>query len=78
MYKNVEELEKEIDYLKRRISTLEKKENRRKSFKYLKIIIKILIIGTIVFGIWRAYDYVVNGIPNMISEKIHEVLPFLK
>ena len=74
--KDIDELEDEIEYLKKRVSILEKKDNRRTSFKYLKIIAKILFWGLILFGIWRGYDYVVNGLPNMINEKIKEINPF--
>ena len=74
--KDIDELEDEIEYLKKRVSILEKKDNRRTSFKYLKIIIKILFYGLIIFGIWKGYDYVVNGLPNMINDKIREINPF--
>ena len=74
--KDIDELEDEIEYLKKRVSILEKKDNRRTSFKYLKIIIKILFFVLFIFGIWKGYDYVVNGLPNMINDKIREINPF--
>ena len=44
MNNDIEKLEKEIILLKKRISILEGKENRRKAFGYMKIIGKILFI----------------------------------
>ena len=76
MSEDVLELQQEIDTLNKRISVLEKKENRRKSLSYLKLIIKILLIGAIIFGIWRGYEYVVHEIPNMMEEKIKDINPF--
>ena len=76
MSEDVLELQQEIDTLNKRISVLEKKENRRKSLTYLKLIIKLLLIGAIIFGIWRGYEYVVHEIPNMMEEKIKDLNPF--
>ena len=76
--KDIDELEEELEYLKKRVSVLEKRDNRRTGFKYLKIIFKLLFYGLIIFGIWKGYDYVVNGIPNMINNKIQEFNPFKK
>ena len=74
----IEKLEAEIVLLKKRIDVLEKTESRRKALKYLKILIKVLVIGALIFGIWKSYDYVVNGIPNLIEEKIKDINPFKK
>ncbi len=76
MNDEIENLEEEIELLKKRISILEKSENRRRAAKYLSIIFKILMILIVCFGIWKAYDYVVNGIPNMMEEKIKSLNPF--
>ncbi len=72
------ELQEEIDVLNKRISILEKKESRRKSLVYLRIILKLVLFGAIVFGIWRGYEYVVHQIPNMMEEKIKAINPFRK
>ena len=74
----VQELKNEIEFLKKRVSSLEKKENRRTSFKYLKIIIKIILIVLLFYGLWRGYDYLVHGVPDMLNEKIKEIIPFRK
>ena len=74
----IEKLEAEIVLLKKRIDVLEKTESRRKALKYFKILIKVLVIGALIFGIWKSYDYVVNGIPNLIEEKIKDINPFKK
>ncbi len=78
MNPEVEKLKSEIELLKKRINSLEGRENRRRAFKYFKMIIKICLIGLILFGIWRGYDYMVNGIPNIIEEKISDLNPFKK
>ncbi len=74
----IEDLQEEIKYLEKRISNLEKNENRRKAVKYIKIIAKIIFYGLIVYLLWRGYDYVVNGIPDMLNEKIQSLNPFKK
>ena len=78
MNNEVMDLKNEIELLNERISILEKRDSRRRSLSYLKIIIKILIIGAIIFGIWRGYEYVVNEIPHMMEEKINDLNPFKK
>ena len=75
---NVQELEEEIEVLKKRVSILEKKENRRTSFKYLKIIIKVILLLLFAYIIWRGYDYVTHEIPNILNNKIKEINPFKK
>ena len=74
----IEELEEEIDILKKRISILEGKENRRKALGYAKIIFKIVIVILFVFGIWKGYDYIVNGVPRLIENEINRLNPFKK
>lgn len=78
MERNIEELEEEISLLKKRISILEGKENRRKAFSYAKIIVKIVLIGLFLFGIWKGYDYIVNEIPQLIQNEINDLNPFKK
>lgn len=72
----IEELKEEISYLKKRVENLEKIENRRKSLKYLRIIVKVIIFLLIIFMIWKGYDYLVNGLPNMLNDKIQSFNPF--
>lgn len=72
------ELKNEIEILNQRISVLEKVESRRKAMFYLKTLVKIILIGAIIFGIWRGYEYVVHEIPNLMEEKINELNPFKK
>ena len=72
------DLKNEVEILNKRISVLEKHENRRKSLAYLKVLIKMILIGAIIFGIWRGYEYVVHEIPNMMEEKIKSFNPFKK
>ncbi len=78
MEKDIEKLEEEVLLLKKRISILEGKENRRKAFGYIKLIVKILLILLILFGIWKAYDYVSNDVPKLIEDKISSINPFKK
>ena len=72
------ELRNELDVLNERISILEKRDSRRRSFIYLKVLFKLILIGAIVFGIWRGYEYVVHEIPNMMEDKIKSLNPFKK
>lgn len=73
---NIEELKEEIAVLKKRISILERKENNRRALNYIKIIIKVILIVTFIFGIWRGYEYLVHEIPNMMEDKIKDLNPF--
>lgn len=75
---NIVELEEEIALLKKRISILEGKENRRKAYGYLKTIFKIVAIMMIIFAIWKGYDYVVNEVPKIIENKISSLNPLNK
>lgn len=76
MKDEVLELKEEIEILNKRISILEKKENRRRAFTYIKILVKVLLIGALIFGIWKGYEYVTHEVPNMMEEKIKELNPF--
>ena len=75
MNKEVNELREEIELLNKRINVLEKKESRRRSLTYLKALGKLLMIGALVFGVWRGYEYVVNEVPRMMEEKIKDLNP---
>lgn len=75
---DINELEQEIEVLKKRVNILEKKESHRAAYKYIRIILKIILYAAAAFMLWKGYDYVVNGIPNMLNEKIQELNPFRK
>ncbi len=78
MEEEINELHDEILYLTKRIESLESAEKRRKAGIYIKILIKVILIGLFVYGIWRGYDYVVHEIPNIMEEKIKELNPLKK
>ena len=78
MDNEVMELKEEIEFLSKRIETLEKSESRRKAFVYTKILIKVVLLLATVYGVWRGYEYVVNEIPNIMEEKIKEINPIKK
>ena len=78
MDNEVLELRDEIALLNERISILEKRDNRRRSLAYIRLIIKIILIGAVIFGIWKGYEYVVHEIPHMMEEKIKDLNPFKK
>ena len=75
MNSEVNKLKEEIELLNKRINVLEKKESRRRSLIYLKALGKLLVIGALVFGVWRGYEYVVNEVPRMMEEKIKDLNP---
>lgn len=75
---DIEKLEKEIILLKKRISVLEGKENRRKAWGYIKTLEKIVVVILIIFAISKGYDYVVNGIPKIIEDKVNSINIFKK
>ena len=52
------ELKKRIEELEERVDELEDRERKRKIAHIIKICIKVLIIALIIFGIWKAYNYV--------------------
>ncbi len=45
----IKDLKEEVDILKKRLSVIEGRENRRRAFSYFKIIVKILLME---FLIW--------------------------
>ena len=73
MSDEIEDLKKEIIYLRKRIDVLERSERKRNASKSIKIMIKIILWVCIIIGVLKAYDYVKNEIPNMISEKVDNV-----
>ena len=75
---DIKELEQEIAILQKRVNNLERKENRRVAYKNIRIVLKMLFYGLIIFALWRGYDYIVNGIPDMLNNKIQEINPFKK
>ncbi len=73
MEDDVFELQNEIDLLKKRIALLERKENNRKAFSYVKILVKVLLLLVTIYGAWYGYNYVVNELPKIMEEKIQEI-----
>ena len=78
MEKEIEKLEQEVTLLKKKISILEAKENKRQAFKYLKIFVKLALTIVLLFGIWKGYNYVVNELPNIMEDKINDLNPIKK
>lgn len=78
MEKEIEKLEQEVTLLKKKISILEAKENKRQAFKYLKIFVKLALTIVLLFGIWKGYNYIVNELPNIMEEKINDLNPIKK
>ncbi len=76
MDSKIQDLEEEIMLLKKRVSILEGKENRRKAFNYFKIIIKIALFLLFLFGIWKSYDYIVNEVPKLIKNEVNNLTHF--
>lgn len=71
---NVEDLEKEIILLKKRIEILERAENKRKITKYINIIIKIVVFLLFIFSVYQGYNYIVNQFPEIVENKIKETI----
>ena len=76
MEDEIEDLQEEIELLKKRISVLEASENRRKALTYTKMIAKIISVCLIVAGLWIGYNYVVKEIPNLVKNQVKELNPF--
>lgn len=76
MDRELDRLKKEISILNERIKVLEGKEHRRSIAKSIKNLINIVLICLVIFGAWKAYDYVTNYIPNYLEEKIDDLNPF--
>lgn len=75
MEAEIRELKQEINILNKKVELLEKKENNRRAYFYLRLLFKIILILAVAYGVWRGYDYVVKEIPNIMEEKIKEINP---
>lgn len=67
---NNKDLELEIEVLKKRISKLERKENRRTFVKVVKLIFWLALIGTLVFGAWWVKNEFPNYIKNVVKDTV--------
>lgn len=72
MEEEILELKEEINLLTKKVEILEKKDNHRKAFTYIKILVKILLIGALAYGVYRGYEYVVKELPNIIVDKVKD------
>ena len=78
MEEEILELREEVSLLTKKVELLEKKENRRKAYTYLKILAKILLYAALAYGAYWGYKHIVNELPNVIEEKIKDLNPFKK
>ena len=78
MEMDLTELKEEIRLLNERIDVLEKNENKRKAYFYLKILIRVIIILACVYGVWKGYEYISKELPSILEEKIKEMEPTKK
>ena len=69
------ELQEEIDLLKERINILEKKERNRKTYAYIKIAFRIILLFASIYGVLKGYQYIVNELPQIIENKVKELNP---
>ena len=69
----VQELQNKVKELEARLSRLEKIENRRQTFKIVKIVIKIIILLAILFGLWMGYNYVNETFIKPYKETVDEI-----
>ena len=76
MENEIVELKDEITFLEKRIEMLEKTNNRRKAYSYLKLLGKICLFLLIIYGGWRGYGYIKDEVPKIIDNKIKEINPF--
>ena len=75
MEEEILELREEVELLTRKVELLEKKENHRKAYAYLKILGKVLLTLAISYGVYWGYKYVVDELPNIIVNKVKEANP---
>jgi hypothetical protein len=68
-------LKEEVSLLTQKVEILEKKENRRKAFTYVKILVKVILILGAMYGIYWGYQYLSKELPRMMEEKIKEINP---
>ena len=78
MEEEIRELKDEISLLTRKVEILESKENKRRAYAYVKILIKIILVLAVIYGVYRGYEFVVKEIPNIITEKVKELNPLKK
>ena len=70
---DIEDLENEIEVLKKRIEILESCENKRKISKNIHAIIKICLFLLFIYGVYKGYEYIKQDVPNIIESKIKEI-----
>ncbi len=75
MEEELDELREEIDLLTKKVEILEKKENHRKAFMYVKVLVKVLLILAFAYGVWQGYEYLSKELPKIMEEKIKELNP---
>ena len=78
MEEEIRSLKEEISLLTSNVELLERKERQRKAMLWVKLLLKIVLILASIYGIYRAYDYLVKEVPNIMEEKIKELNPFSK
>ena len=78
MNSEIEVLREEVNLLARKVEILEKKENHRKAYAYLKVLVKVILIAALSYGVYWGYKYAVKEIPNIIEEKIKDLNPLKK
>lgn len=78
MDNEVVELKEEIEFLKERITVLEKKERNRKTCAYIKMAFRVVLLLATIYGALKGYEYLVNEVPKIINEKIEEINPVNK
>lgn len=71
----IEKLRTEIKVLNKRVADLESLERRRKAFKGIRMVFKIITYLVIAYGVWYAYNYVTESIPNQIENGIKNIVP---
>ena len=72
MGSEVEALREEVNLLARKVEILESKENKRKAMTYVKVLVKVILIASLAYGVYRGYDYIVHELPNIIVEKLKD------
>ena len=78
MENEIKNLKLEIDVLKKRISTLERIENRRKIIKIIKISIILIILGIIIYFGYKWYNEMINyfnQIKDFMNNPLKSIIP---
>ena len=68
----LEELEEQVKLLEDRIYVLERRDASRRARGWLKILFNLLLIGAVIFGVFYAYNYVINDLPKLIENQVKE------